>query len=400
MFLRLAIQSLKSRSGSVVLTLLAMTMSIIVLLGVEHIRTQAKESFSSTVSNVDLVVGARTGSINLLLYSVFRIGNPVNNISWDTYEKIESLPEVKWAIPIALGDSHQGYKVVGTTPDYFEFYKFGDHQSLTLKQGSTFSSLYDVVIGSEVAKKLNYKVGDKIVLAHGVAATSFTIHKDSPFTIVGILNPTGTPVDQSLHVSLEAIEAIHLPAKQRQAEHLNPKAITAFMLGLKSKVRTFQVQSFINDYRGEPMQAILPGVALIEILQKVSMVVNSLRLISYIVLISSLLGLSALLLASVRERQQDIRILRMLGASPLFVFCLIELEAILVTLFSIVFSVAVLSVVFFGAKSFLASEFGIFINSFALSGNGLMMLLVVFSGTILTSLLPAIAAYLKASRKI
>ena len=94
---------------------MAMTVSIFVLLAVEHIRYQAKESFANTVSGVDLIVGSRTGSLNLLLYSVFHIGSPTNNVSWESYEDISSNSQVEWAIPISLGDSHKGYRVVGTT---------------------------------------------------------------------------------------------------------------------------------------------------------------------------------------------------------------------------------------------------------------------------------------------
>ena len=112
MFIRLATKSLLNRKGSVLLTILAMSVSIFVLLGVEHIRGQSKQSFNNTVSGVDLIVGARTGSLNLLLYSVFRIGSPTNNIAWDTYQSISNNAKVAWAIPISLGDSHQGYRVM------------------------------------------------------------------------------------------------------------------------------------------------------------------------------------------------------------------------------------------------------------------------------------------------
>ena len=117
MFFRLAYKSLLDRKGSVLLTLLAISVSIFVLLGIEHIRHQAKESFGNTVSGTDLIVGARTGNLNLLLYSVFRIGNATNNIRWETYEEIASNPSVEWTIPISLGDSHRGYRVMGTSAD-------------------------------------------------------------------------------------------------------------------------------------------------------------------------------------------------------------------------------------------------------------------------------------------
>ena len=192
------------------MTFLAITVSIFVLLGIEHIRQQAKSSFSNTVSGIDLIVGARTGDINLLLYSVFRLGNATNNISWSSYQDISTNPKVAWTLPISLGDSHKGYRVMGTTTDYFKHFHYGQKQALTFAQGKVFSEVFDVVLGAEVARKLNYQLETQIILAHGMASTSFSQHNDKPFRIVGILQPTGTPVDRTVHVSLQGIEAVHL----------------------------------------------------------------------------------------------------------------------------------------------------------------------------------------------
>ena len=156
MFLRLAYKSLLNRKGSVSLTLMAMTVSIFVLLGIEHIRHQAKENFRNSVSGVDLIVGARTSSINLLLYSVFRIGSPTNNIRWDTYQTIANDPNIAWSIPLSLGDSHKGYRVLGTSPDYVKHFSYGAQRSLSFTDGGAFSNTFDVVLGSEVAAKLGY----------------------------------------------------------------------------------------------------------------------------------------------------------------------------------------------------------------------------------------------------
>ena len=114
MFLKLAINSLIDRKGAVSLSVVAMAISIAILLGVEHIRQEVKQNFSSTVSGVDLIVGARTSNVNLLLYSVFRIGAPTNNISWKSFKNFAADPRVDWAVPISLGDSHKGHGVVGT----------------------------------------------------------------------------------------------------------------------------------------------------------------------------------------------------------------------------------------------------------------------------------------------
>ncbi len=412
MFFKLALKSLLNRRGSVILTLMAMTVSIFVLLAVEHMRYQTKQSFANTVSGVDLIVGARTGSLNLLLYSVFRIGSPTNNITWESFEDIASKPQVKWAIPIVLGDSHRGYPVMGTTGVYFEFFSYGNQRGLTFEQGHAFNQVFDVVIGSDIARTLGYSMGEKVVLSHGLASTSFSQHDDRPFKVVGILAPTGTPVDQTLHVSLAGIEAIHIgwqqgikmPAASITTDHikqlqLQPESITAFMLGLKSRMATFRVQRTINEYGREPLLAILPGVALSELWQMMNVLENTLRLISVLILIAALLGLSAMLLASIRERNHEVQLLRIIGAPPIFLFLLIELEALLIILLSTVLGVSILYACLVTAGNFLASEYGLYIQSNILSGSALHLVLIVIIANLAAAAIPALTMY-KSAKKI
>lgn len=411
MFFRLAAKSLLNRRGSVLLTVLAMSVSIFVLLGVEHIRSQTKASFNNTVSGVDLIVGARTGSLNLLLYSVFRIGSPTNNINWDSYQQIAADANVAWAIPISLGDSHKGYRVMGTTPDYFKYFSYGNKRQLAFKAGESFKNVFDVVLGAEVASKLGYSLGEKIVLAHGLGQTSFSLHEDRPFTVVGILASTGTPVDQTVHVSLESIEAIHIDWQQGvkipdsqitvdelRSQTLQPKSMTAFMLGLTSRMATFRIQRNINNYRKEPLTAILPGVALSELWQMMGLLEQTLRLISGLILISGLLGLSAMMLASIRERQHEIHLLRVIGAPPIFLFLLIELEAVMICLLS--FLVGIISLyggLWFAADS-LAVNFGLHIGLNILTESSRTMLLIVAGLTIIAAAVPSFMAYRSACK--
>jgi putative ABC transport system permease protein len=116
--LSLAYQSLKNRQLTSVLTVLSIALSVTLLLGVEQVRVGARESFANTISQTDLIVGARGGTLQLLLYAVFRIGTATNNISYESYEHFRSHPAVAWTIPYSLGDSHRGYRVVGTTEDF------------------------------------------------------------------------------------------------------------------------------------------------------------------------------------------------------------------------------------------------------------------------------------------
>lgn len=409
MFNRIAYRSLWSRRHTVIMTIVTLAISLSLLFSIEHIRSQARDSFTSSVSGVDLVVGARSGQLNLLLYSVFRIGNPTNNIRWETYEHIQNHRQIAWTVPISLGDSHEGYRVVGTTAGFFEHFKVGQRQSLQLQQGHTFDDLYDVVLGAEVARTLGYSIGDNLTLSHGMGRTSFMHHDDLPFTVVGILQPTGTPVDKALYVSLEAIEAIHVgwqhgapmpgqtaTAAETRAMDLQPKEITAFFVGMHSRVATFTVQRQINDYRSEPLTAILPGVALAELWQMLGMVENILRVVSLLVLFAAFAGLVTTLLASMKEREREIAILRATGARPSHIFLLIQLEVFFITLCALGLALLTVQGVLWFSEAFLAARFGIFIgtNLFSittiwLAGGALVL-------AMLAACVPAIAAYRRA----
>lgn len=416
MLIKLAIKSLRDRKGSVILSIIAMTVSIFVLLGVEHIQYQTKESFSNTVSGTDLIVGARTGSLNLLLYSVFKIGSPTNNISWSSFEKIARNPKVKWAIPLSLGDSHKGFRVLGTDGRYFEHFSYGNQHRLLLENGRVFDDVFDVVLGYQVANKLGYQLGDKIVLAHGIAKNSFSLHTDKPFTIVGILAPTGTPVDQTLHVSLQGIEAIHsngenINASQKtsiskgynqdnqpELSHLPPKSITALMLGLKSKMSTFKIQREINNDTQEPLLAILPGVALSELWQIMRILENTLFLVSILVFISASLGVSAMLLSSIKQRTKEIQLLRVIGAPPLFLFFLIELEAFFIATVSSILGVVILAVSLLFAQSYLASYFGLQISVNIFSINTLKLIVGISSVSLIAATIPSFIGYVQSKK--
>ena len=410
MFLKVAVSSLLSRKGSAMMTLMAISVAIFVLLGIEQIRQQARDSFASTVSGVDLIVGAKTGSLNLLLYSVFRIGSPTDNISWQAYRDIADSDDVAWAIPISLGDSHEGYRVVGTTQAFFEHFSFGKKRSLAFFEGEAFQGTFDAVLGSEVASALGYTVGTEIILAHGLASTSFTKHDNQPFVVAGVLAPTGTPVDQTIHVRLEGIEAMHAggstvqigalaPADTPKTDFLEPESITAFMLGLKSRMITFNVQRQINQFAGEPLMAILPGVALSELWQMMSMFENVLRLISALVLLAAVLGMGAVLLASIRERRQEIHLLRTIGASPFYLFCLVEMEAMILCSLGMLLGGVSLYGALFMIGDAIFSRFGLYLDPNLLTPEAALMLVAVLLATLAAAAAPSLNMY-NAARNI
>lgn len=401
----LAWKSLTNRKATALLTLLTVAISVVLLLGVERVRTQAKSSFANTISGTDLIVGARSGQVNLLLYSVFRIGNATNNIDWKSYEEFSQHKSVAWAIPISLGDSHRGFRVMGTNNDYFKHYQYGRKQSLAINDGREFSSLFETVIGAEVARKLNYNVGDEIIIAHGMGDVSFTKHDKLPFTITGILAPTGTPVDKTVHVSLNAIEAIHVGWETGSnlggapdADILNnlefhPQQITAFMLGLNSKIQTFALQRQINTYPSEPLSAIMPGIALHELWGMMSVAEQALLIVSVFVVVAGLLGMLSSLLTSLQERRREMAILRAMGARPRHIFTLLISEATLLTFTGIIVGVGILYAVLAIAQPIVQQNYGISLSATMLTSHEWTLLALVQLAGIVIGFIPAFRAY-------
>lgn len=451
-----ASRSLRYRLSGVVLTIASVALSVFVLLAVEHVRQEARNGFASTVSGVDLIVGARTGEVNLLLLSVFRIGTATANVSWSSLEQIRTQNNVSWTVPLSLGDSHRSFRVVGTTQEFFERYKHGAQQSLGFSQGVRFDALNDVVLGAQVASRLGYELGDSIVLSHGMADTSFTHHDQLPFRVSGILSLTGTPVDNALFVALDAIEALHSKEEggdrpvqgvseheheennheygdehghhdhhdevedhddhrghEEHAESAHSSAsteadhaaadhghdhppigtVTAVLVGLNSPIATLQVKRWVDTFSDEALLAILPGVALTQLWELVGNVEIILLGISILVFLSSLLGLNAMLFASMRERRAEIEVLRNIGAPSLFVLGLLMVEALLIVTTGIALAILglLLSIAF--ANAVFAQELGLMLSYQIFNSSNLLALALIYLTTLILTAIPALQAY-------
>jgi putative ABC transport system permease protein len=403
----LALKSLWNRRTTAALTITAIAISVTLLLGVQQLRTAAREGFASTISGADLIVGARSGPINLLLYSIFRIGDATANVTWQSYQKIAKHPDVAWAIPISLGDSHQGFRVMGTTLDYFAHYRFAGDRQLKFAVGSAWTDLYDTVLGADVASQLHYRVGDAIVLAHGIGNVSFAQHKDKPFRVAGILQRTGTPVDRTVHVSLEAITAIHLDwqtgmqaavgsrisADAARQKDLTPDSITAFILGMKSRVTVFLMQRAINEYTEEPLLAIIPGVALQQLWSLVGVADQALLLIAACVVLAGLLGMLTAILTSLEERRREMAILRSVGARPQHIFLLLILEAGFLALSGVLLGTVLSFGLLIGAQRFVIDHFGIVLAVTRLRPTELEILAGIVLAALAIGAIPAWRAY-------
>lgn len=406
--LRLALASLANRRFTALLTVFAIALSVTLLLAVERVRSEARASFASTISGTDLIVGARSGSVNLLLYSVFRIGNATNNIRWDSFQQVAKHPQVKWAIPISLGDSHRGYRVMGTSAAYFAHYQYGRGQALRLAEGRAFADdPFEVVLGAEVADALDYHLDQQLVLAHGVATISLVKHDDKPFRVVGVLARTGTPVDRTLHVSLAGMEALHVDwqngmpargaakvsAEQARDLDLTPKAITAVLLGLNNKIATFSLQRALNEFRGEPLLAILPGVALQELWSLMGTAERALFVVSLFVVLTGLIGMLTAILTSLNERRREMAILRSVGARPWHIASLLIVEAFALALSGVLLGIALLYLGIALAQGPVQAYYGLYLPLALPSGYEWTLLGAILGAALLMGCVPAWRAY-------
>lgn len=392
----LSIKSFGNRKGSVLLAILSIALSALLLLGIESLRDQSKNWFQQTVSGVDLVVGARTSPLHLMLYSIFHIGNPANNLSWKSFEILADHQWVDWVIPISLGDSHKGFAVVGTTNEFFQHFQVSGKRHLAFAQGTSFQSAQQVVIGAEVAAALNYTMQSNVVIAHGTGEISFLEHYDTPFQVVGILQRTGTPSDRNLFIALSDMDKLHAqehsqhPKTEDEAHHGN---ISAAFLSLKDRSALFQMQHMINTYEGEALSAVIPGLALTELWSLLGSFEQVLLLVSVFVIIAGLIGLMITLIATLNERRREMAILRAVGARPKTIFFLYVLEAFWIGLFAILLAIVLLYSALFLAGPFIESHWGFPLQILPLSYFQWQLLAAILGFATFVGIVPGILAY-------
>lgn len=451
----LALKSFRNRKLTVLLTVFSIALSVALLITIEKVRVQAKQSFTNTISGTDLIVGGRSSSVNLLLSSVFQMGTATSGISYQSYQAIIHNPMVVWSIPFAFGDSHKGYQVMGTNQDFFNHYQYGEKQPLSFAQGNMFEHNHDVIIGNNVANAMNYTLGDQIIISHG-GADSFMHHDQHSFTITGILNPTSTPIDRTVIVSLTGLDDLHAEQKsmnagydpflnidltnntkdrskpktngsqvtkdnhvdtdnQHNLEHhhdhqhqsmvdsheakkddfadVNVDTISGFYLGLQQRPQALTMMQVVNKFKAEPLMAIMPGVALLELWSVLSVVEKMLFAVSILVVLISLASMLIILLNSLNQRRREMAILRAIGARPTHIFGLMMGEALAIITAGLVSGLGCLYAILFAIKPFVLKHFGIYLQLSVPTVEEWTLLIFVGVAGLLISLFPSIQIY-------
>jgi putative ABC transport system permease protein len=404
--LLLSSKSAWNRRGTLTLVVCSIALSATLLLGLERIRSQVRESFVQAVSGTDLIVGARGGNLQLMLYAIFHLGDATHNMDFKSAKAIAQNPEVAWTIPVSLGDSHRGYPVVGTNQDFFKHYKFRNQETISFVRGRAFDDLFEVVVGAQAARMLGYETGQKITLSHGNNDALAIEHDNMPFTVSGILTPTGTPVDRSLYISLAAMEAIHLawqggapmPGLKISPEQATrfiqePESITALLVGLEKRSRVFALQRDIQENSVEALTAIMPGVTMDQIWQMVDTGEKALILVSILVTVTGLAGLIAAILAGLGERRRELTILRSVGARPADILILLAAEGFLLVVSGVLLAVFALALILYFLSPVLTDLYGIVLQASKPSMAEWEIMGGICVAGFLASLIPAIKAY-------
>lgn len=406
-FLRLAFLSIRNRLFTTFLTVISIALSVALLLSVERTRRATEEGFTQAISQTDLIVGARSGPVNLILYTIFNMGSATNNISWKTYEDLKKNPAVEWTIPYSLGDGHHGFRVVATDENFYEHYRYRGDGKVELLEGRPALGIWDVVLGSEVAKKLGYHLGQRVVIAHGVThGEGILLHDDKPFTVSGILKPTGTALDTSLYISLYGMEAVHMdwkngaaptkataiPQDQITKDKIHIGQITAFFLRTKSRIETLSLQRQINDYKEEPLLAIIPGVTLAELWRSLGYIEQALKMISWMVVAVGLVAMLIALLTGLNERRREMAILRSIGAGPSRITALLVFESFLLTSLGIILGIVLELSGFFLLKGWLENTFGLYLVGSVFTSQEIFYIVITLIAGILIGLIPALRA--------
>lgn len=324
---KLSILNLKTKVLQTFLTVLILSLSIGLLLGVKQLNKVFENQLQQSLNGVDMVVGAKGSPLQLVLSAVLHIDNPTGNISYTEAKKIAKNRFVGNAIPISIGDNYKGYKLVGTIPEYIEL------QKATLSQGRLFTKSFEVVIGSAVAKSLNLTIGDTFSSAHGLIENAIEEHSENPLKVVGILAPTQNVIDRLIVLDLESIWHMHEhhEGSAEIHEHENDE-VTALLVKFKNKMGLLQLPRVINENTN--FQAALPKYELDKLFQFTAIATQAISWIALAILLVSGISIFISLYRMVLERSKELALIRTYGGSRTMLILLVFTEGLLIGVLS------------------------------------------------------------------
>ncbi|TMU54687.1 ABC transporter permease [Flagellimonas algicola] len=364
----LAFRNMVSKPLNLLLSLLLLVLSVFLVTFVLQLSKQLSGQLDKNIAPFDMVVGAKGSPLQLVLSSVLHIDVPTGNIKLEEAEFLTKNPMVELAIPVSYGDNYKGYRILGTTHEYLDKYE------ATLLEGELYSESFEVVVGSIIAQKLQLKVGDTFTSSHGLASIGVESHEDHPYVVKGLLKPTGTVVDRLLISNLESVWEAHEHGEEHGEEHEEEhehdiedehdhegdddhdeahdhnghddhdhedehageehdhedREVTSFLVKFKNPLAMVQLPRFINENTN--MQAALPGFEVQRLLGLLGSGIKTINGIALAILLVSGLSIFISLLKTIRERRQELALLRIYGLGTAQLLWVVFLEGLLLTL--------------------------------------------------------------------
>lgn len=389
---------------STVLSIILLMASVAIITVLILLQKQFEEQFSSNADDIDLVLGAQGSPLQLVLSSVYQVDVPPGNIDYAEAKTWMQNPFVKTAIPLAFGDNYLGFKIVGTTPEYLN--KFG----ATIETGKIFETNFQVVVGSEIASKLNVKVGDTFFGSHGDAKEGEK-HEEATYKVVGIVSKTGKVIDNLILSNIQSVWAmhdthghnpthgeeghVHGEDEENHAETVDSeegKEITAVLLKFRNKMGIVLWPRLIAQ--NTKMQAASPAIEINRLFTLFGIGLEALTYLAYGIMLISGISIFIALFNTLKERKYEFALLRVNGASRLQLLQLVAIESLVLCVIGFFFGTILgrIALVFISQSS--DEEFKIAFNPFEFvwEKEGVLFLITIFVG-VLAAVIPAIKAY-------
>ncbi len=383
-------KSLRQHALSTLVTALSIALAGGLLMSVWTVKEQAQATFTGVNEGFDAVLGARGSKLQLVLNSIFHLEASPGNMAWRDFLDIQQNPNVELAVPIAVGDNYHGYRLVGTTLDYFTKAEYTPGRRFELQPGGALfdQGRREAVVGDFVARKMNLKPGDTFHPFHGLIFDERSQHSET-YVVVGVLKPSNTPADRVIWIPLAGI--------QRMTGH-DPKAatdISAALVKLKagSPLAGFQMDLMYNKQGNRLTFAWPIGRVVAELFAKIGWFDRVLALVSYLVAVVATASILASIYNSMNERRREIAILRALGARRATIFAAILLESASISALGMLAGFAVYGVIVTVVAQIMRAQTGVVIDPFKFNPVMLWAPAALIALGALAGIVPAVKAY-------
>ena len=394
---KLSIASLRHNRFSNLFNVVILALGIAIIITLLSLSEQVEKRFERDLEGIDLVVGAKGSPLQLILSAVFHMDAPIGNIALEQADKLKANPMIQSAIPLALGDNYQGFRIVGTNGEYIS------HYHARFAEGKLFSKAMEVVIGSDVAKKNHLKTGDTIIGAHGLV-DSDDLHTDAPYTVTGILAASGTIVDHLVLTQVESVWEVHEHHENEEDENAKTKKtrlkkekpeshreITALLIHYKSPLAAATLPALIN--KTAMMQGASPALEMARLVKILGIGTEVIRFFAIALVAIAAIGFFMTLFNAVKDRSYDIALLRILGATRGKIFAFILSEGLILGIAGTILGLIIGHILAIIVGYWISSS-----NNITLEGAGftlaeLFLVITVIVMSILASIIPAFMAY-------